>query len=297
MQNLNFPLRTVSSESYELLDSGEGEKLERFGEVVVLRPDPQALWQKRMPEEVWQKADLVFEGTNQGRSPTKESWRSKGSNIPTEWKISYGDLTFLLKLTSFKHLGLFPEQLPNWRWLEEVVSKSEEQCSALNLFGYTGGATLALARAGATVTHLDGSKSAVAWASENAEASGLREKSIRWIVDDALTFVEREIKRGKRYDGIVMDPPSFGHGPEGELWKIEEDFLRLFEKCLKLLSEKPKFFLVNGYAAGYSSFAYRNNLLRLQEKFGGGVEAGELLIEESGGGRVLPAGIFARWRG
>lgn len=296
MQNVNFPLRTVSSESYELLDSGEGEKLERFGDVVVLRPDPQALWQKKMPIEIWQNANLVFEGINQGRSPSKESWKSKES-VPVPWKISYGESTFLLKLTSFKHLGLFPEQLPNWRWLEEVVGKSKEPCNVLNLFGYTGGATLALARAGAAVTHLDGSKSAVAWASENAEASGLQEKPIRWIVDDALTFVEREIKRGKQYEGIVMDPPSFGHGPEGELWKIEEDFLRLFEKCLELLREKPLFFLVNGYAAGYSSFAYRNNLLRLQEKFGGEVEAGELIIEESGGGRVLPAGIFARWRG
>jgi len=283
-------LITKPSLDYELLDSGEGEKLERFGEVVLSRPDPQALWRKNLPESEWEKARAKF--ASQGE---KSGWQID-SSVPKKWEISFGGSRFLIKPSSFKHVGLFPEQLSNWEWLKEVVSERKGSVSALNLFGYTGGATLALAKAGAEVCQVDGSKTALSLARENARISGLEKKPIRWILDDAATFVEREIRRGRTYDGFIMDPPAFGHGSSGELWKIERDFLKLFDLCLKLFSKRPLFFLVNGYASGYSAIAYGNNLLRLKEKYNGEIEAGELTIEESVGHRLLPCGIFARWR-
>jgi 23S rRNA (cytosine1962-C5)-methyltransferase len=291
---------TRPARDYELLDSGEGEKLERFGEVITRRPDPQALWRKNLPESEWEKARAKFAGQKE-----KSGWIINPS-APKKWEISFGGLRFLIKPSSFKHVGLFPEQLSNWEWLKETISKRKESVSALNLFGYTGGATLTLAKAGAEVCHVDGSKTALSLARENAKISGLEKKPIRWILDDAATFVEREIRRGRTYDGFIMDPPAFGHGPSGELWEIERDFSKLFDLCLKLFSKKPLFFLVNGYASGYSAIAYGNNLLSLKEKYGGEIEAGELTIEESAGKpacvkatagkRLLPCGIFARWR-
>ena len=215
-----------------------------------------------------------------------------------------------MKPTSFKHTGLFPEQLPNWEFVADSVKKSlvkgrdEREPNSLskafsprilNLFAYTGGATLAAAKAGAEVTHVDGSKSAVAWARENAAASGLNDKPIHWIVEDVLTYVTREIKRGSKYDGIIMDPPAFGHGPKSEIWKIEESFVELVGMCKHLLSDTPLFFLINGYAEGYSALAFAQNLTDLQEKYGGEVQYGELTIAESNSNRLLPAGIFARW--
>ncbi len=294
MQRNSLILEVLPQEEYELLDSGEGEKLERYGPFLVGRPDPQALWGKRLPNKKWEEVDFLFEGENKGRIGDRDGWKIK-KGAPSEWQIKYGGLTFSLKPTAFKHIGLFPEQIRNWEWLCAAVEGAKRPVSALNLFGYTGGATLALAKAGAGVVHVDASKSAVAWASKNAEISGLNNREIRWIVDDALSFVKREIKRGKRYDGIVMDPPSFGHGPKGELWKIEEGFLNLFNACQELFSSAPLFFLINGYAAGYSPLAYHNVLLDAKEKFGGEVESGELALKEDGSGRVLPAGIFSRW--
>jgi len=284
---------TVSSEpgeGYALLDSGREEKLERYGMLVLSRPDPQALWEKRLPEPEWRQADAWYERKTQGGE-----WHVK-KELPKEWPIDFGGLKFFIRPTSFKHTGLFPEQEPNWKWTSDLIANAGRKISILNLFAYTGGATLAAAKAGAEVVHLDASKTAVAWARENAALSGLSEKPIRWIVEDALAFAKREEKRGNRYDGIIMDPPAFGHGPKDELWKIEEHFLPIMRTCMNLLSEKPLFFLVSGYASGYSPLAFAHNLSPLSERFKGDIEYGELTIRESDdGGRLLPAGIFARW--
>ncbi len=221
--------------------------------------------------------------------------------MPPEWKVEFGGLTFVIKPGSFKHTGLFPEQLSNWEWVRDILTKSSLSSNnfapnVLNLFGYTGGATLAAAKAGAEVTHVDASKTAVSWAKDNAEASGLADAPIRWMVEDVLVFVQREIKRGNTYDAIIMDPPAFGHGPKNELWKIEENLIDLVQLCQELLSDKPLFFLINGYAEGYSPLAFAYNLEPLVKKYGGEVECGELTIKESKSERLLPAGIFARWR-
>jgi len=286
-------LTTEPSADYELIDSGEGKKLERYGRYVLSRPDPGALWKKNLTEEEWKKADAEFI-----RMGEKGEWRGK-KNLPTSWPITFGRLKLLIKLSSFKHTGLFPEQEPNWAWMEELIAKrsarGEPFGKVLNLFAYTGGATLACARAGAEVVHLDASKKAIDWARENAEASGFSDRPIRWILDDALTFLKREVKRGNKYDAIIMDPPAFGHGPKDEIWKIEEDFSKLFDFCLEVLSDKPLFFLINGYASGYSPIAYENNLKTLVQKYGGSIEVGELTIQELKSDRLLPAGIFARW--
>jgi 23S rRNA (cytosine1962-C5)-methyltransferase len=295
-------LTLESSKEYELLDSGEGEKLERFGDFILSRPDPQALWRKKLDQSEWKKASAVFT-----RDENKGDWNVK-KDLPSKWEIELAGLKFFIKPTPFKHVGIFPEQAANWEWMTKLITKSELKVSpsnsfnsdlveieVLNLFAYTGGATLAAAKAGAKAVHVDGSKAAITWANENAELSGLKDKPIRWILEDARSFVKREIKRGRKYHGIVMDPPSFGHGPENELWKIEEDFLPLLEDCIKLLADKPLFFLINGYSAGYSAIAYNNSLQELKEKFGGSTEMGELTIKESRSDRLLPCGIFARW--
>ncbi len=279
---------------YALLDSGNEEKLERFGDVVLSRPDPQALWEKKRPSPEWRKADGWYERAGKGGK-----WHMR-QETPKQWHMSFSGLQFVVRPTSFKHTGVFPEQAPNWNWIHSTILENcrmnpEREIKVLNLFGYTGGATLAAAKAGATVVHLDASKTAVTWAKENASLSGLSSASIRYITDDAQAFVRRELKRGNTYDAIIMDPPAFGHGPKDELWKIEEHFLPFMDSCKKLLSDKPLFFLVNGYAAGYSHFVFRYNLESLTTKFGGSVESGELLIEEEGTGRALPSGIYARW--
>ncbi len=280
-------LITKPQSTYELIDSGGEEKLERFGDVVLSRPDPQALWPKSLSQE-WVKTNGVY--VNEGKEGGK--WTG---NIPKEWPIDFGRLKMVIKPTSFKHTGLFPEQLPNWEWMSSILT-AKPRAKVLNLFAYTGGATLAAAKAGAEVTHVDGSKSAVAWARENAAASELEDKPIRWIVEDVLTFVTREIKRGNKYDAIIMDPPAFGHGPKSEIWKIEENFVELVGLCKQLLSEKPLFVLINGYAEGYSPLAFAQNLTDLSKKYGGKVQCGELTIAESQSDRLLPAGIFARWQ-
>ncbi len=289
-------LITKSSSDYELLDSGEGEKLERFGEVILSRPDPQALWKRLLPKSEWDKAHASF--SREGQNGT---WNIQKGTLD-KWDIEFGGLKFVIKPTAFKHTGLFPEQFTNWEWMKRVIKNSGKpagELEVLNLFGYTGGASLICAQAGAKVVHVDGSKSAISWATDNAELSGLKDSPIRWILDDARVFVEREIKRGRKYDAIIMDPPAFGHGANKEIWKIEENFLPLVEDCMKILKTKeeggPLFFLINGYSAGYSALAYKNNLLDLEKEFGGKVEVGELAIEETGSGRLLPAGIFARW--
>jgi len=295
MQYKSLILKTEASVDYELIDSGNGEKLERYGKYILRRPDPQALWKKSLPETEWKNADAFFY-----RDSDRKGWK-KNKEMQNEWQISFDQLKFNIKPTAFKHTGVFPEQEPNWKWIIEKVksrklkTENKESVRILNLFGYTGGATLAVLSAGAEVTHVDGSKSAITWAKENAELSGLDKKPVRWIIDDARKFVMREIKRGGKYDGIIMDPPSFGRGGKGEIWKIEDDFLKLLEECSKILSDNPIFFLINGYAAGYSATAYYNALKPILEKYNGNFEIGELTIEESKSKRLLPCGIFARW--
>ncbi len=299
----HITLITKPQKDYELIDCGDGEKLERYGNFLLARPDPQALWNKNKPK-MWVGVDGVFI-----RNAQKASWKIK-DGVPESWKINLADLFFVISPTAFKHTGVFPEQESNWRWLGEQIEQEQKlrnkkkatdasvvvaPVSVLNLFGYTGGATLASARAGAHVVHVDSSKSAISWARDNATASGLSDKPIRWILDDVRKFVAREIKRGSRYDGIILDPPSFGHGTKKELWKIEKDLQELLLMCKKILSDKPLFFLMNGYAAGYSATTYGNNISDIMKDYDGKMEIGELAIEESQTGRLLPCGIFARW--
>lgn len=278
-------LITKPQKDYELLDSGEGFKLERFGTVVLSRPDPQALWTKSLPQSVWNEAHAHF----------GKGW-SKKKTVPASWNIDMDGNIFRIKLSTFKHVGIFPEQFENWQWIHKKISESNRKISVLNLFGYTGGATLAALRAGAEVCHVDGSKVSLSSAKENVEISGLAGKHVRWILDDVMTFLQREVKRGHTYDAIIMDPPAFGRGPDGEVWKIEEHFPQLMELTRKLLSEQPLFVLVNGYASGYSAIAYENALRGALSDIQGTCESGEVAILESKeGGRLLPAGIFARW--
>ena len=282
-------LTLAPQKEYALLDSGDGKKLERYGSCVLSRPDPQALWKPHLPMNEWNKADAVFV-----RKGKVVEWKKK-KTLPETWNIDFGGMTFEIRPTTFKHTGLFPEQLSNWTWMSEKIHNAKRPIKVLNLFGYTGGASLACAKAGAEVCHVDGSKMAIAWARKNQDLSGLSEKPIRWILDDVIAFLKREVKRGNTYDGIVMDPPAFGHGAKDEVWKIEDDFATLIQLSFAVLSDKPLFFIINGYASGYSPIAYQNNLLPLVQKSGGAIETGELAIAESGTERALPCGIFARW--
>ncbi len=293
-------LATKPGRDYELLDSGGSEKLERFGTVVLRRPDPQALWNKNLPLEMWDKAAATF--VHSGRSGTwKKSAVLADAPLAEIWPIELAGLTFGISLSAFKHTGIFPEQSENWNWIQETVEhavQAKRPVNVLNLFGYTGGATLAAAKAGATVCHVDGSKVSVAKARDNAKRSGLDSKPIRWIIDDAMAFVKREARRGSCYDAIVMDPPAYGHGPKKELWQIESDLPLLIVECQKILSKNPLFVLVNGYASGYSAVAYKNNIIDLIGDLNakkGDIECGELALEAKTE-RLLPAGIFARWR-
>jgi 23S rRNA (cytosine1962-C5)-methyltransferase len=284
--NCDHHLVSLPWSDYELLDSGENMKLERFGAIVVARPETQALWKKQKPE-LWDTAHATFAFREK-----KGEWDMQKS-VPESWELSWKNLRFSARLTGFKHTGIFPEQAPSWEWMQEKVSKLEKP-SVLNLFGYTGIASLAAAEAGATVTHVDASKQSLDWAHANARLSGLGEDKIRWILDDALAFVKREIRRGASYDGIILDPPAFGRGAKGEVWKIEEDFLNFLEALKELLSPKPgSFFLVNGYAAGYASRSFAQAVENVFDTTDG--ESGELHIKESSSDRVIPAGIYVRF--
>jgi len=293
-------MTTTSSKDYELLDSGDGEKLERYGVYVLARPDPQALWHKKLPAETWTRAHGKF---NAAARATADAWTLL-PDVPERWPVTLGSLSLWIHPSNFKHTGIFPEQTRNWHWIEQTVrdAKTARRASVkvLNLFGYTGAASLAAAKGGAEVVHVDGSKVAIKWGKENAELSGLSAAPIRWILDDAVTFVKREATRGNTYDGIIMDPPAFGRGAKGEVWKIEEDFLKLVDFCGKILTPKPLFLLINGYAAGYSATTYRSiisDMLSTHGALGAGtLESGELTIQETGSGRALPAGIYARWQ-
>ncbi len=279
-------------DDYELLDSGDGEKLERYGSVTMSRPDPQALWPKKLSKETWDSVHARFE-----RRGTSGKWKIL-KDIPETWKVTLEGLTLVLQFSSFKHVGVFPEQAPGWKWLGDTIKKEVadgKKVSVLNLFGYTGGATLACAHAGAEVCHVDSSKFAVDWAMKNRDASGLTKAPIRFIVDDVRKFVEREIKRGNTYDVILMDPPVYGKGVKDEVWKIEEDLMPLLTRIQKIISVNPVAIVLNGYASGYSHVTYVQMLQSTTSELGGNVVSGDVLIQESNSDRCLPCGIFARW--
>jgi 23S rRNA (cytosine1962-C5)-methyltransferase len=277
-------LLVPSWSDYELLDSGDNRKLERYGDYILARPETQAIWPPSHPGD-WKRAHAEFRWAE-----GKGSWK-KSKDLPESWALAWGEARFTIRPTSFKHTGIFPEQAANWSWLKERVSAISHP-NVLNLFGYTGIASVVAAQAGAKVTHVDASKQSNAWAKENASLSGLPEDAIRFLVDDALKFAEREARRGASYEGIILDPPAFGRGPKGEVWKIEEYLPRLLAALKSVLSKKAgSFFLLNGYAAGYSPRSFRQ---AVEGEFGGKGEFGELLIAEAKNGRVVPSGIYVR---
>ncbi len=275
---------------YEVLDTGDGEKLERWGRIILCRPDPQTIWPKAEPA-LWEKAQGTYHRSDRGGG----SWSFTGK-LPERWTVAWGDLRFYVRPTGFKHTGLFPEQAANWEWMQGLIRKRGGTPRVLNLFGYTGGATLACAAAGAHVTHVDAAKGMVLWARENRELSRVDETSCRWIVEDALAFVRRELRRGNHYDGILMDPPSYGRGPSGEVWKLEHELYGLVETCAKALSENPLFFLINSYTTGFQASVLSNMLEKcVVSQFGGRVDSEELCLPVTTGG-VLPCGASGRWQ-
>ncbi|MBD5444626.1 MAG: SAM-dependent methyltransferase [Lachnospiraceae bacterium] len=275
---------------YEVLDTSSGEKLERWGDYLLVRPDPQVIWNTPKTHSGWKKRNGHYHRSSKGGG----EWEF--FNLPNEWSIQYGDLTFHLKPFSFKHTGLFPEQAVNWDWFSSIIKNAGRPVKVLNLFAYTGGATIAAAKAGASVTHVDASKGMVTWAKENAAASGLTDAPIRWLVDDCVKFVEREIRRGNTYDAIIMDPPSYGRGPKGEIWKIEESIFPFIELTAQILSKDALFFLINSYTTGLQPavLSYMAETLIIPQ-FGGRVQASEIGLPVSSNGLVLPCGASCRW--
>ena len=279
---------------YEVIDTCSGEKCERWGDYILVRPDPQVIWDTGHHNPAWKKKNGHYHRSNKGGG----EWEFR--DLPEEWSITYRDLTFNLKPFSFKHTGLFPEQAVNWDWcaqkIKEATREKGRQLKVLNLFAYTGGATISAAAAGAAVTHVDASKGMVTWAKENALSSGLSNAPIRWLVDDCVKFVEREIRRGNTYDGIIMDPPSYGRGPKGEIWKIEESIYPFIQLTAKLLSKDSVFFLINSYTTGLQPavLSYMINTA-IVPQFGGRVEAEEIGLPVTESGLILPCGASGRW--
>jgi len=276
---------------YEVLDTGEGEKLERWGKVILRRPDPQTIWPMG-DEGLWRQAQAHYHRSDRGGG----EWEFK-TRLPDRWTVGYGELRFYVRPTGFKHTGLFPEQAANWDWMSGLIrGEAGRTLRVLNLFGYTGGATLACAAAGAHVTHVDAAKGMVLWAKENRELSRIPEDRCRWIVEDAMRFVQREIRRGNTYDGILMDPPSYGRGPSGEVWKLENELYNLVETSAQALSETPLFFLINSYTTGFQASVLSNMIGKcVVSRFGGRVDSEELCLPVSTGG-VLPCGASGRWQ-
>ena len=276
---------------YEVMDTGDGEKLERWGDIVLRRPDPQTIWPKAQ-EKLWRQAQAHYHRSDRGGG----EWEFL-QKLPDRWTVHHENLAFYVRPTGFKHTGLFPEQAANWIWMSELIRASgRKDLKILNLFGYTGGATLACATAGAHVTHVDAAKGMVLWAKENRELSGLPEERFRWIVEDALRFVQREIRRGNFYDGILMDPPSYGRGPSGEVWKLENELYGLVDTCARVLSGEPLFFLVNSYTTGFQASVLSNMLEKcVVRRKGGSVDSEELCLPVTTGG-VLPCGASGRWQ-
>ena len=259
---------------YEVIDTSKGEKLERWGDYILVRPDPQVIWDTKRNDPRWKKKNGHYHRSRAGGG----EWEF--FDLPEEWQIGYNELKFNLKPFSFKHTGLFPEQATNWEWFSNLIKNAGRPIKVLNLFAYTGGATLSASAAGASVTHVDAAKGMVGWAKENAASSNLADRPIRWLVDDCVKFVEREIRRGNKYDAIIMDPPSYGRGPKGEIWKIEDSIFPFIELTMDILSDDPLFYLVNSYT---------------KKKYGGEVESSEIGLPVSGNGLVLPCGASGRW--
>ena len=274
---------------YEILDMANGEKLEKWGNVCLVRPDPQIIWKQKSFKEKWNNADAVYNRSKTGGG----SWEYH-KKLPEAWQIKYKELTFNIKPMGFKHTGLFPEQAVNWDFMINKIKEAQRPIKVLNLFAYTGGATVACLYAGASVCHVDSSKGMVAWAKENVSASNLQDKPVRYIVDDVIKFVQREIRRGNKYDAIVMDPPSYGRGASGEVWQFEENIADLIDLCTQVLSDKPLFFLINSYTTGISSKVLEN-LLKLNMEQNGHISSGEIGLPMKDSDLVLPCGIFGKW--
>ena len=274
---------------YEILDMANGEKLERWGNVVLIRPDPQIIWKNKSFPEKWNKANARYNRSSSGGG----AWKYN-SKMPENWQIKYKDLVFNIKPMGFKHTGLFPEQAVNWDWMISKIQNAKREIKVLNVFAYTGGATVACSYAGASVCHVDSSKGMTTWAKENIVSSGLKDRPVRFIVDDVVKFVNREIRRGNKYDGIIMDPPSYGRGTNGEVWKFEDNISDLVELCSKVLSDKPLFFLINSYTTGISSTVLEN-ILRLNIKKDGKFSHGEIGLPMTNSKLILPCGIYGKW--
>ncbi|MGE5582135.1 MAG: class I SAM-dependent methyltransferase [Bacillota bacterium] len=276
---------------YELIDAGAGERLERWGKYILRRPDPQVIWPPKLSPDEWNRFHAHYHRSSSGGG----KWEFRG-RLPERWVVCYKELAFYIKPMNFKHTGLFPEQAVNWEWFSAQIRSGSAPVKILNLFAYTGGATVAAASAGAEVCHVDAAKGMVAWAKENLQLSGMAERPVRFIVDDVLKFVQREKRRGRRYEGIIMDPPSFGRGPGGEVWKIEDEIFNLVKECLELLANRPRFFLINSYTTGLAPTVLKNILsLTVLPKFGGIVSAGEVGIPVTASGIILPCGASGRW--
>ncbi|MBO9607709.1 MAG: class I SAM-dependent methyltransferase [Paenibacillaceae bacterium] len=278
-------------QDYELLDTGGGEKLERWGGFVLRRPDPQIIWPLERENAMWTSASAHYHRSSSGGGHWEERVK-----LPDRWTISYDKLKFHIKPTSFKHTGLFPEQAVNWQWMMERIRLANRPIRVLNLFAYTGGATVACASAGADVCHVDAAKGMVQWAKENAALSGLADKPVRYITDDVFKFVQREQRRGSLYDAIIMDPPSYGRGPSGEMWKLETHLYPFVESCKAILSDNPLFFLINSYTTGISASVLTNVLsMTLKRSYGGTITSGEIGLPITASGLYLPCGILGRW--
>lgn len=274
---------------YEIIDMANGEKLERWKDVILVRPDPQIIWKNKSFPEKWNKINARYNRSNTGGG----AWEYN-KKMPSAWEIKYKNLTFNIKPMGFKHTGLFPEQAVNWDWMINKIKESKREIKVLNLFAYTGGATVACLSAGASVCHVDSSKGMVAWAKENVISSGLQDRPVRYIIDDVVKFVNREIRRGNKYDAIIMDPPSYGRGANGEVWKFEENISDLVELCAKVLSDDPLFFLINSYTTGISSTVLEN-ILKLNIKNKGTFSNGEIGLPMTNSKLILPCGIYGRW--
>ena len=274
---------------YEIIDMADGQKLERWGKYILSRPDPQIIWKDKSFPEEWKAADAIYHRSKTGGG----GWQYK-TKLPDAWDIKYKDLTFRVKPMGFKHTGLFPEQAVNWDWMIEKIQKAGREIKVLNLFAYTGGASVACSYAGASVCHVDSSKGMCTWAKENLAASGLADRPVRFIVDDVIKFVQREIRRGNKYDAIIMDPPSYGRGSNGEVWQFEEQISDLVSLCMEVLSDKPLFFLINSYTTGISSTVLAN-ILSLNIKKKGKISSGEIGLPMSNSNLILPCGIYGRW--
>ena len=292
-ERLPLILEVEPSDDYALIDSGDGEKLEQYGPYRIVRPEGQAIWQRALPEKAWREVDAVFTGDTDEEGISR--WRFPGTPLGESWPMRHDGIDYLGRFTSFRHVGVFPEQASHWNHMEAMIRQAGRPVRVLNLFGYTGLASLVAARAGAEVTHVDASKKAIGWARENQEVAGLADRPIRWICEDAMKFAEREERRGSRYDIVLFDPPAYGRGPKGEVWQLFEDLPTLVELCREILTPKPLGVVLTAYSIRASFFAIHALMRDAFAGMGGTVESGELVIREQSAGRALSTSLFSRW--